>query len=573
MSVLRDEEEEAWEAAATLKKKKRDENPPEVVTPIPVEPTPQPIIKPPPQISIPELKLIKPTAEIRPPTTTPIYTKTAPLKLEPPQLVKPRWVDIKMQITQPFTRIEEPLEVPKVQVIRPTLKTLPKILEEKPPIKVKVPAIELQTPTKAILPNITNITAHDLSRKTSLINQRVITTSREEVAVACEEEGLEPDSPEVFSVPEGLLDEESECKGGRLGKVSPEGFICVLADKSEEFNRLIEYLCSVVALVKGIEPDVVVTSAKKLRDYQTDKNFIILEGVDVWLGQDGKQEFKQEFENLLYKFYRESKFRFLVLRLERDKISWAKDELRRASESYRYDLPYLYSYVYKGFAEEDKERILSGLFGFVKPGAVTGLIGRQSSELANQYENKLNEIKDKLERELPLPHRPKRGENEGELHYRLKFLVIKHLRDNCNINVDQIKTEKMEDGIKPDVSTENGSKRYYIEIETLYGTRDPLSKLQEKLDRFLGQKCEGQKCEVWLVVPNTQALLYVDDLLKARKDYRSKEVNVEVYTTDLTGEGSRLIYGEEKEAGLIKLTDLLKWFKKHNLKRHPKFLE
>ncbi|MEM4005808.1 MAG: hypothetical protein QXM43_09300, partial [Desulfurococcaceae archaeon] len=208
---------------------------------------------------------------------------------------------------------------------------------------------------------------------------------------------------------------------------------------------------------------------------------------------------------------------------------------------------------------------------FLKPLPYTINIGRQCLELESQFYRRLEEIVNEIKRRLHSQLQPVAGDELGQeeswLHYALKFLVIKHLIDNCGKSEDSIKTEEeIYRNVRADVSCKEN---IAIEIETFYGTILPFErKLVPKLKEYSG--FQGQ---LWLVVPNIQALLYVDDLLKLRRDYRDKGMELEIYTLDLTGNGGVLLYDKQMKPGLVKFVDVLKWLRRNGLGRHQKFLQ
>jgi hypothetical protein len=103
-------------------------------------------------------------------------------------------------------------------------------------------------------------------------------------------------------------------------------------------------------------------------------------------------------------------------------------------------------------------------------------------------------------------------------------------------------------------------KEIAIEIETMWGTGDPIG---AKINPHTVNPYFGKfKGELWLVIPNLQALLYARELLKLRHDYKKDGLNLEVYITDVTGKGAYYIYKEKREPGLIKLVDVLKFIRR-----------
>lgn len=131
----------------------------------------------------------------------------------------------------------------------------------------------------------------------------------------------------------------------------------------------------------------------------------------------------------------------------------------------------------------------------------------------------------------------RRGENESEDHLALKVLVVKHLIEKEKISEKSIKSEW-------DIGREYGGNRIVadiyiderglaIEIETLYETGPaPLLKVRDTVLKYKGLGVR----EVWVVLRNLPAALYLGDLWALRKELGKvmEPVKVEFYVPDLT---------------------------------------
>lgn len=392
-----------------------------------------------------------------------------------------------------------------------------------------------------------------------------------------------PYSPEVFGLPEGLLDVDSELiKGGALSSIRPEGPICIVSDKTRGFDEFVELLCSILYRIKsGGLPSVWTYGSvtETFSAYRSRQDITILEGVrksleeviqKVKSGQsmmEQAQSLSKTFKDLRL----ERAFRFIVLPAKAEDFKTIKEILTNPQSDFRYYIPVLHFYKLKELEDEQFTAILQAMFGFLRPFPHTINIGRQCLELESQFYRRLEEIVNEIKRRLPSQLQPVAGDELGQeeswLHYALKFLVIKHLIDNCRESVDSIETEEVIYGnVRADVLY---NKMIAVEIETFYGTILPFErKLVPKLKGYSG--FQGQ---LWLVIPNIQALLYVDDLLKLRKDYRGEGMKLEIYTLDLTGNGGKVLYDKQVEPGLVKFVDVLKWLRRNGLERHQKFLQ
>lgn len=141
----------------------------------------------------------------------------------------------------------------------------------------------------------------------------------------------------------------------------------------------------------------------------------------------------------------------------------------------------------------------------------------------------------------------KRGIDESLMHYGLKALVVKYL-EKMGIKLENIKTEYAYKAEPKDAETDRVEKEYAheryvfdvyvegeglaVEVETLYGTVVPATKLMET-----GEKAWAVN-RLWIVIPPPQLFLFLRDVLKARKALRKKFMHkgldvVEFYTIDL----------------------------------------
>jgi len=102
-------------------------------------------------------------------------------------------------------------------------------------------------------------------------------------------------------------------------------------------------------------------------------------------------------------------------------------------------------------------------------------------------------------------------------------------------------------------------KQLAVEIETLYGAGDPIIRVNEKLRKY--QEAKISNLKLWIVIPNPQALLFNNQLLRLERAYRENGLDVDFYILDVAGYGHQLIYKKKAKAGLLKLRDVIKWLK------------
>jgi len=484
-------------------------------------------------------------------------------------------------------------ELPKTEI---SLRPLKQVLPSSEPITTSVINISSLKPPKLTLKRPLQLAFPSISKVEDRVKEEETTEH------ATREQEFEPYSTDVFGIPEGLLDEESR-GSGLLAKVSPEGFVCIVVDKERGFDKFIEFLCSILFRIKSKGLPSVWTQrglAETFFEFEKRGDIEILKDLSKKLmnvlsniersGTKGLEDFLNHLKGLRL----EKAFRYLILPADkRDEVMKVADVLMNAGAEFRYYIPKLYAYTCRELDLEDWDLILQAMFGFVGveyetftewssksavPSASKLLlepqdIGRWCLELDRRFYETLDKIKEEVTRRLSSGRQPRSGKELGQeesaLHYSLKFLVVKHLIDNLKVSENSIRTEEEVKSIIPDVYV-SWPEEIAVEIETFYGTGDPYHvKLIPKVDDYRNAKFKG---ELWLVVPNIQALLLVDELLKLRKDYK-KELDLEVYTLDLTGYGAELTCGERRGPGLVKLVDVLRLFKERGLKRPQKFLK
>lgn len=132
-------------------------------------------------------------------------------------------------------------------------------------------------------------------------------------------------------------------------------------------------------------------------------------------------------------------------------------------------------------------------------------------------------------------------EAESSEHYWIKMYVAwLHRKQRVDV-------ERPEHGASgrervPDVWVEEGP--VYYEVETFYGTGDPVAKLNGTLDKY------GEAEEVRVVIPNVQAMLFLPDLLRAERVIQRQRRAVSFWTIDLSRTRA------DGEQGLVPLREL-----------------
>ncbi len=153
------------------------------------------------------------------------------------------------------------------------------------------------------------------------------------------------------------------------------------------------------------------------------------------------------------------------------------------------------------------------------------------SDVIAQAERDYRDAVDKLLQLGKYLYLVKRGENESEDHLALKILAIKHLVEVENVDAEKIETEKrLGERVIADLYA--GTRGLVVEVETLYGSGSaPLLNLR---DSALKYKDVPGINEIWVVLRNLPALLYLGDLWSLRNFLRKYgAVNVEFYVPNL----------------------------------------
>jgi len=130
---------------------------------------------------------------------------------------------------------------------------------------------------------------------------------------------------------------------------------------------------------------------------------------------------------------------------------------------------------------------------------------------------------------------PRPGESVE--HYALKAFVVRYFIEEEKIPADRIKTEyEIRKDLFVDVYIEDHPTlgRVIIEVETLYGTGLPLTKLVRTIETRY-----GLADRLWIVIPNPQAMLFLNQILALREYCVKRKIPVEFYVIDV--EEKRLV--------------------------------
>jgi hypothetical protein len=176
-----------------------------------------------------------------------------------------------------------------------------------------------------------------------------------------------------------------------------------------------------------------------------------------------------------------------------------------------------------------KEALARACWGLVKEGE-----GRTFDELFGSCERKFFDELEKVRGDIKLALYVERDESAGDEHEGMKMFVVKCLAKELGARDEEEVMRMLKDG---EIKTEHGllsggradvyvpSKQRYVEVETFYGTGDPITK---KLVKETLSKYEGIARQVDIVLlTGLQALLYARRLFELADLYR-KEKGLEV---------------------------------------------
>jgi len=389
----------------------------------------------------------------------------------------------------------------------------------------------------------------------------LIVSKREEEESLCAKYG-DITIPDCL-VEEELLDESYRKEGG-FGNIIPERPpVIILVDTHRGFNEVIRYLCITLYRIKcnkePSEEDIIMLP-------------LSLSDIDMLarnIHKGGYESPPKRFEESLEKIAYSQRLKFMIISVKSEEFHSVYNCLKSPELPpkiwRRINYCKLLAYKFKPRSEEFLERLLLVAFGFVSPKSIHGTdIGSIVAELDKEFYEELNETKRWVESKMKFIHEPFPGDElgvkESWLHYLLKYLVYRHLIKNEEIDEKVIKCESNVKGIKKVADVYVEPIRRAVEIETMFGTGDPIN---DKIRKHTVNQYykDGFNGELWLVVPNLHALFYTKSLLRLREDYRKEGLDLEIYITDVTGQGARYIYNEERDPGLIKFIDALKFIK------------
>jgi len=188
-------------------------------------------------------------------------------------------------------------------------------------------------------------------------------------------------------------------------------------------------------------------------------------------------------------------------------------------------------------SSQAKEILARACWGFVKGE------GETFDEMFGHCEKKFSEELEKARKDVELTHYVEWDKSASPEHESMKVVVVDFLARELGAKDRREIVEMLERGkIKTEYELDGGrvdiyvlSQQRFVEVETFYGTGDPIDKLdKETLHKYL-PKCRGAACRVDVVLlTGIQALLYTRRLIKLAELYRKREgLEVNFYVPNL----------------------------------------
>lgn len=351
--------------------------------------------------------------------------------------------------------------------------------------------------------------------------------------------------------------------------LSKEGPVVLIVSKTkdDDYSATLRILCREIyrELIKGLPyPKIITDEELEEEIYASDRIVFIDENKAKKFGLEKISNFKdvnwyklgKKLQQLFSQY-----FGFIIFEIPSEFI----EEFRKNIEKYSEDLiPQIIqiSPKFQGREElvfiegkakirnliEFKSRIASLLWGFVTPQKdVRWKEGKTFDNFFTGCENEFKKILRRIENqkikvdgnEISVPILVKRSpiikddlnRNESDLHFQLKVFIVKYLYEKQKYPMDSVKTEyetqlakSTNNEIVPDVQVGNE----IFEVETLYSSEKPLSKIVEKVENY-----RNRGVKVNIVLKNIDVFLYYKDLIELEEQLKDMGIDVEFKTLDL----------------------------------------
>ena len=273
-----------------------------------------------------------------------------------------------------------------------------------------------------------------------------------------------------------------------------EDMIFIVDDSNCEFLPNFSEIRSCRELLEKVDLDVVFDRLREF--FSQDFGFIIFHVNERWAGQ---------FANLL-----------------KEKVGAFADIVEIQAPDWQPQAKAILAKVCWGFVEKEGETF-DEMFGYCE----------------KEFFNELSKAKEDVE----LTHYVEWDESASPEHESMKVVVVRCLARELGakdkhevvemLEGGEVKTEYEVDGGRADIYVP--SQQRFVEVETFYGTGDPITKLDKETLRKYLPKYEGTTCRVDVVLlTGIQALLYARRLVELAEVYRKRHgLKVDFYLSDI----------------------------------------
>jgi len=273
------------------------------------------------------------------------------------------------------------------------------------------------------------------------------------------------------------------------GSLRAEGMIFVIDDSKCELLPNLSNIRSCKDFLDKVNMDMILDRLREL--FSQDLGFIIFHINERWAGQ---------FANLLR-------------------------EKARSAKIIEIQAP--------GWEQKDKATLSKICWGFVEGEGET--FDEMFECCGKNFFDELTKVRDNLE----LFHHVEKDESASPEHENMKLAVIECLAEELGakekaiemLKSGKIKTEYELKGGRADIYVP--FQQRFVEIETFYGTGDPINKLEKTLRKYLSSEYEGSRIDIVLLT-GIQVLLYARKLVNLVELYRKEHgLKVSFYLPNL----------------------------------------
>ena len=346
----------------------------------------------------------------------------------------------------------------------------------------------------------------------------------------------------------------------RAASVAKRPVCIVLPKREDSFVGAVAIICrEIYRMVKGGKPEARWISRGLKEEIE---DYLRAEG-RVFVIDDSKCEFFPDFEKI-------STTKELLEKVDMEKV------LDRMRELFSQDFGFIVFHVNWKWAgrlanllkervksaevveiyppdlrPEEKETLARICWDFVEAGS-SGTFDNIFETCEKNFYEELKKRRDLLSSLLPYIKLDKSASDEHEY---MKAIVVELLAKELGAkSMDEVVKIMKEGDVETEFELEEGRGRAdiyvkpqnrFVEIETFYGTGDPMFKLNGTLQKYLGR---SGRVDVVLLM-GIHALLYARDLLELEESYKKCGLRVNFYIPDL--KGGRLVSLREA-LGLLK---------------------